>query len=106
MEPIGEFVFRLEVGDERFEYGGIQQAVAGGKRNVFIHDGWAAGGRFPIDTIMSRNAHKEIDDHEMLAWNVDAAWREALPQHFHDGFREIVDMRQSPFLVQIPVEYE
>ena len=106
MKPIGELMLRLEIRDDRFEHGGVQQTVAGGERDVFVHDGGAAGDRLPIDAIVAGNAHEEIDDHEMLARNVHTARREAAMQDLHDGRREIVDMRQRPFLVQISVEHK
>ena len=106
MKPIGELMLWLEIRNNRFEHSGIQQTVAGGERDVFVYDGGAAGGRLPIDAIVAGNAHEEIDDHEMLARNVHTARREAAMQNLYDGRREIIDMCQRPFLVQISVEHK
>ena len=106
VQPIGELVLRLEIGDDGFENGGVQKAVARGEGDVFINDGGTAGGRLPVDTIMSGNAHEKIDDHQMLARDVDSTGSEAAPQDFRDGCREIVDMGKRPFLVQISIKHE
>ena len=63
MQPIGKLVPWLEIGDDGFENGGVQKAVAGGEGDVFINDSGTAGGRLPIDAVVSGNAHEKIDDH-------------------------------------------
>ena len=84
-QPIGELVFRFEVGVDGFEHGGIQKAVAGQIRDVFVQDGGPLGGRFPFHAIVFGDFLEEFSHRDLLAGDVDPRRREILLQDLRDG---------------------
>ena len=89
LQPIGEFVFRFEIGDDRFEHGGVQEAVAGQIRDVLVQDGGPLGGRFPFHAIVFGDFFKKFHHGDFLARDVDPRRREILLQDRSDGLRAV-----------------